>query len=97
MIRYVWNKILKWGWDYNSNLQPDDYGSHPICISENTSIDMEKAIRLAVLPANGGCVLETRTYDKKTHDWSIEAHIIAEGEDVAHRVGQIVALELLRR
>jgi hypothetical protein len=35
--------------------------------------------------------------DKKNGGWINEAHIIHENEDVAHRVGQIIALELLKR
>ena len=97
MIRYIWSRMMKWGWDYSRDLHTDDFNEHSICISDNSSIDMDKAIRLSVLPAKGGCVLETRTFDKKTHDWTTEAHIIPDGDDVAHRIGQIVALELLRR
>jgi hypothetical protein len=85
---------MRWGWDYN---REDDFIERSICISDDSGIDMNKAIRLSVLPAKGGCVLETRAFDKKTHDWITEAHIIPEGEDVAHRIGQIVALELLKR
>ena len=94
MIRYIWNSLLRWGWDYN---REDDFTERSICISDNSSIDMDKAIRLSVLPAKGGCVLETRIFDKKTHDWTTEAHIIPDGEDVAHRIGQIVAFEILKR
>jgi hypothetical protein len=58
---------------------------------------MEKAIRFSVLPARGGCVLETRTYDKKEREWDVISHVIPEGTDVAKAVGDIVAMELLRR
>ena len=59
--------------------------------------DMSKAIKFAVLPARGGCVMETRIYDKKEHEWDVTSHVIPEGVDVAKTVGDIVAMELLRR
>jgi len=60
-------------------------------------IDMGKSVRFAVLPARGGCVLEIKSWNQKEHEWDIVAHIIPEGEDVAHRVGQLVSMEFLRR
>jgi hypothetical protein len=98
MIRWLWSRLIKWGWDYGHVYnfdEPED--SIPLSITESNEIDMDKAVRIAVLPAKGGCVVETKTFDKKNHNWITEAHIVAEGDDVAHRVGQIVAMELLRR
>jgi len=60
-------------------------------------IDMGKSVRFAVLPARGGCVLEIKSWNQKEHEWDIVAHIIPEGEDVAHCVGQLVSMEFLRR
>lgn len=98
MIGWLCSKIVKAGRRYNSR-------DEEVCVSiedsihsiGSNSIDMDNALRLAVLPAQGGCVLEVRQLDRKTHNWNNVAHIIPEGEDVAHRVGQIVAMELLRR
>jgi hypothetical protein len=59
--------------------------------------DMSKAIKFAVLPARGGCVMETRTYDRKEREWDVISHVIPDGADVAKEVGDIVAMELLRR
>ena len=100
MIRQIWYHLIKWGFDY-SYTQPYAYSEseelRPRFSEELTGIDMDKAIRIAVLPAKGGCVVETKTFDKKNGGWINEAYIIAESDDVAHRVGQIVALELLKR
>ena len=71
----------------------------------SAGIDMDRAIRFNVLVCQGGVVLEMRTID---HDNSaqpkgyssnqsrIRTHIIADGEPVAERIGQIVSLEILR-
>ena len=65
--------------------------------SEDCDVEMGKAIRFAVLPARGGCVLEIKSWDKKEREWDIVAHVIPEGADVAHAVGQLVSMEMLRR
>lgn len=61
------------------------------------SINMDKSIRFAMLPARGGCVLEIKSWDKKEREWETISHVIPEGEDVAHTVGQLVSMEMLRR
>lgn len=64
---------------------------------DDHEINMDKAIKFAMLPARGGCVLEIKSWDKKEREWDIVAHVIPEGEDVAHAVGQLVSMEMLRR
>jgi hypothetical protein len=97
MIRMIWEKMMKWGWDYNRNLRESNIVDSLPVASDDTRPDMEKAIRFSVLPARGGCVLETRTYDKKEREWDVTSHVIPDGTDVAKSVGDIVAMELLRR
>ena len=94
MIKWLCNKIVENAHRYGRRGRDD---LMPVVASDSTSIDMENAIRLSVLPAQGGCVVEIRTFDRKNHNWENKAHIIHESEDVAHRVGQLVALEILRR
>jgi len=64
---------------------------------DDHEINMDKAVKFAMLPARGGCVLEIKSWDKKEREWDIVAHVIPEGEDVAHAVGQLVSMEMLRR
>jgi hypothetical protein len=68
-----------------------------VASSEDDDIEMGKAVRFAVLPARGGCVLEIKSWDKKEHEWETITHVIPEGQDVAHAVGQLVSMEMLRR
>jgi len=86
-IVYLGNRYSEIGQDLMPVLSVDSDG-HP---------DMEKSIRFAVLPARGGCIVETKVYDKKEREWDIVSHVIPEGADVAKEVGDIVAMELLRR
>ena len=97
MIRWLWNNMMKWGWDYNRNLREEPISVSIGLSSEDHRPDMEKAIRFSVLPARGGCVMETRIYNKKEREWDVVSHVIPDGTDVAESVGKIVAMELIRQ
>lgn len=89
--------ILNWLGAGYMRIDRDDSVPSEICVRDDHTPDMSKAIKFAVLPARGGCVMETRIYDKKEHEWDVTSHVIPEGVDVAKTVGDIVAMELLRR
>ena len=95
MIRLLWEKMMKWGWDYNRDLRCNQVEVAVDCVSDER-LDMEKALRFNVLPCTGGVVMECRTFDRKTHSNDTRTFIIPEGEDIAERVGQIVSMEILR-
>ena len=93
MIRMLWEKMMKWGWDYNRDLRRNVVED---CVTSDERLDMEKALHFNVLPCTGGVVIECRTSDRKTHQNDTRTFIIPEGENVAERVGQIVSMEILR-
>lgn len=95
MIRWLWSKMMKWGWDFNRNLR-DNQEAISIALKDDYGVDMDRAIRFAILPARGGCVFEIRKRDLKTHESETLTHVIPEGHDVAEAVGKIVAMEMLR-
>jgi hypothetical protein len=99
-----WFKRLLLSWVKDAQLSelkiPRDCEELTISVDhsdDNNDIEMGKAVRFAVLPARGGCVLEIKTWDKKEHEWETITHVIPEGQDVAHAVGQLVSMEMLRR
>ena len=53
-------------------------------------------IRFSVTPARGGVVVTSRTYDRQKDRNNEVIHVIHDDEDVARRVGEIVALELMK-
>ena len=97
MLRWLWSRIMKWGWDFNRGLREDDINSIPIALDSKPDVCMDKALRFNLLPARGGCILEIRTHDSKNHEWDTVTHVIPDGADVAKAVGSIVAMELLRQ
>jgi hypothetical protein len=98
MIRWLWSKVMKWGWDFNRGLRDQDIevGRAAIAISDDYGVDMDRAIRFAILPARGGHVFEIRHRNPQTHDRETVTHVIPVGDDVAEAVGKIVAMELLK-
>ena len=93
MIRWIWNHMMKWGWDFNRNLREDSIA----VVDSSPEVSMDRAIRFNLLPARGGSVLEIRTHDSKTHEWDTVTYVIPDGSNVAKEVGDIVAMEILKR
>ena len=100
MIRKIWARLVAWGWDYSYELDDrnidQDREAFSIAIDDDYGVDMDRALRFAILPARGGCVFEIRHCNLKTHKSETITHVIPEGSDVAREVGQIIAMQLLR-
>ena len=95
MIRMLWEKIMKWGWDYNRGLRTsaiDDYDE-----VEDNGISMPDPLEFKVQTAQGGTIVEVTSWDKKNEESMVKLHIIPDGENIADHVGKIVVMEMLRR
>lgn len=69
--------------------------SRGISIREN-DVDID-GLRFTVMPADGGTIVQMRVYDRRKDESNNKTYIIPDSEqDIAHRVGQIVAMELIR-
>ena len=82
----------------NSPEDPRMYGtvtSSKVAIS-NEGIDMDNSMRFNVLVGAGGVVLQLYRYDRKNDRSNNSTHIIPETENISERIGQIVALEILK-
>ena len=95
MIRYLWDKLLKWGWDYNRDLRitDSDLEIEQISLVENNHVTVD-GLNFTVMSAQGGVIVQLRRYDEKASRSNYSTHIISEGQDVAETIGKIVALEL---
>jgi hypothetical protein len=93
MIKWLCYKITRLGSRYSER----DRDSIPIAVDSSPDICMDKALRFNLLPARGGSVLEIRTHDSRNHEWDTVTHVIPDGANIAKEVGDIVAMELLRR
>ena len=56
-----------------------------------------EGLRFTVMPAEGGTIVQMRIYDRRKDESNNKTYVIPDSEtDIAHRVGQIVAMELIR-
>jgi hypothetical protein len=75
-----------------------------ISITEGSKISVHaketpdiEGMRFTVMPAEGGTIIQMRVYDRRKDESNNKTYVIPDSEqDVAHRVGQIVAMELIR-
>ena len=68
----------------------------PIAIRGREEPDSE-CIRFKVFKANGGTVIQTETYDRKTDRHNNALHVIVEGQDVGAELGKIITLHYLKK
>jgi len=90
-MNWLKKRIIKW-------VREDWYDSQPVVQDVAVgarSVDVE-GLSFNVMPAQGGTVVQIRSYDRKTDRNNNITYVIPDGEDVAERLGQIVSMELLR-
>ena len=83
--------VVKW-------VKDDWYNSQPVqdVVSVGTkAVDVE-GLSFNVMPAQGGTVVQIRSYDRRSDRNNTITHVIPDGEDIATRLGQIVSMDLLR-
>ena len=107
MIRWLWNNMMKWGWDFNRELREDETkvrrrgraipSSLAMCDDESSGIDLPDPIRFNVQAVNGGTIIETRWYDQKKDESRVKLHIVTSDQDLSESIGKIVTMELLQK
>lgn len=82
----------------NITREPDIISSRQLKIGRHeTSIDQpERAIQFTVYTANGGRVIETRRYDRKTDRHANNLYVITSDQDFGREIDKIITLEALR-
>jgi hypothetical protein len=107
MIKWLCNKIVQWGQDYEkydeeevyptANSLPSRRKGHRagvVAVSEVANIP--KTFKFDVSVGRGGVVLITRRYDAKKDETIEILNVIHDDEDIAAQIGQIVAMEMIK-
>jgi len=112
MIRWLWSRMLKWGWDFSrelDRLNDDDpvvrfrsrvakIRGEVVSIDDSDSgVELHDPITFRVQAVSGGTLVETRWYDSKTDNQIRKLHIVTGEENLGEAVGRIVTMELLKR
>ncbi len=65
-------------------------------VRESDGPDIE-GMRFNVMVAEGGTIVQMRTYDRRKDESHNKTYVIPDTEqDIAHRIGQIVSLEMMK-
>jgi hypothetical protein len=101
MIRKLWNRVLQWGLHYDQDgltlAKSGDYA-----VTSGSKLQSDASMRMHVFFAEGGTVVEIRINDNSNTNSNrptmerFKTVVIPDSEDLAYRVGQIVAMESLR-
>ena len=67
-----------------------------ISIREKDEPDID-GMRFTVMVAEGGTIVQMRHYDRRKDENKYKTYVVPDTEsDIAHRIGQIVAMELIK-
>ena len=103
MIRWLWSKLVVWGWDYSYDaVDPEQsmrgrYGVDVLVDDSASDIDLPDPIRFKVQAVQGGTLIETIWWDYKKDENIKKLHIVTPDEDLADSIGKIVSMELLKK
>lgn len=90
-MKWLKRKIVAW-------VKEDWYASQPVEVTQSVgarAIDVE-GLSFNVMSAQGGTVVQIRSYDRRTDRNNNITHVIPDGEDISTAIGHIVSMELLR-
>ena len=105
MIRWLWSRVMKWGWDYsrdiNDGLVPlaRRKGRYDVVSLDDidSTIELPDPITFRVQAITGGTLVETRWYNPKSDEPIRKLHIVNDNENLAEAIGKIVTMELIRK
>ena len=103
MIRWIWSRFMKWGWDFNHNLREEDMpipSSRGLAkarlIRGSDDIDSEQGLNITVRNAMGGKIVTFRQYDHKTDRHTHRLYVIHDELDFERELGKMITLESMR-
>ena len=103
MIRYLWSMVMKWGWDFGK--EDGSRGKNGNMLAEYPQSMKLRAeperfsthgMTFTIYAANGGHVVEFRSYDPSTDRSVSSMHVIPEDQEFSDTISKIVTLECLR-
>ena len=89
-MKWLKRKLRHW-----VNSESIEIACEPGIVRSNSAVDVD-GLTFNVMKANGGVIVQTRTYDRKTDRNNYNTYLIHDEESIVERVGQIVALEILK-
>jgi len=94
MLRYIWNLMMKWGWDFNIHKREE------VCVPTRMhERSAEPSIRIGIIPAMNGRALEIgkKVPDKHgSYDWQYSMFLVPEDVPLSEAMTTFLLLEGLK-
>lgn len=90
-LRYLGRKINE-----SQNMEAKIGRPEPIAERDNFH-NPRKSLNFFVYYANGGMIVEIRTFDKKREEWDNQLYIVTEDQDLSEFLSRIITVQMLSR
>jgi hypothetical protein len=99
MIRWLWSRMMKWGWDFNHNLREDNpvYATASLGSSFDDGIELSDPMTFRIQTVLGGTLIETSYFQRKSEERRSKIYVVTPDENLSDAVGKIVTMELLQK
>ena len=95
-MNWLKRRLRSWVLNDDSNvIQSNKVSRGGDVVSAGETLSTEP-MRLSVYRANGGTIVETRTYDRQKDRSQNQLHIVGHDEDLGHSLAKIITMESLR-
>jgi hypothetical protein len=94
-MNWLKKRLRVWAFSQDENEKKTSRG---LVVSQDISGDSLSSdpLRLSIYRANGGIVVETRTYDRQKDRNQTQLHIVGHDEDLGRSLSKIITMESLR-
>ena len=90
-MRWLKHKLRNW-----INSDDIELSSAPCLVNEGISHDYGEPFRFTISKANGGTIVSTTRYTRKTDRNDGDVYIITDEQNLPDEVGKIVSMEMLK-
>lgn len=66
------------------------------CVDSTRILNQPPTLNFSIYHANGGKVVEFRTYDQKNDKSNFSTYIVSDHDDIGDKLSKIITLELLK-
>jgi hypothetical protein len=94
-MNWLKKRLRVWAFSSDENEKKTSRGLVVSQDSPGESLSSEP-LRLSIYRANGGIVVETRTYDRQKDRNQTQLHIVGHDEDLGRSLSKIITMESLR-
>ena len=96
MIRWVWSRMIKWGWDFSRQLPVEN-----IMVTAGSrfddGIELSDPLTFRIQTVLGGTLIETSYFQRKSEERRSKIYVVTPDENLSDAVGKIVTMELLQK